>query len=80
MPVLLSVRQLGEKFACYLAGRKVSETTERRVATQWISDELRIERRRISRHSDVTGADVAAYRAGPAAKTVTVDGAEWRFS
>lgn len=80
MPVLLSVRLLGGKFACYLSGRKVAELAERRAATQWISDELRVERRRISRHSDVTGADVAAHRAGPAARTVTVDGAEWRFS
>lgn len=80
MPVLVSVRRIGEKFACYLAGRQVGELTERRVATAWASDELRHERRQISRHSEVTGADVAAYRADAGAQAVTVDGAEWRFA
>lgn len=80
MPVLVSVRQVGGKFVCYLAGQKVGEWEDRRVATAWASDELRTERRRISPRSEITGSDVAAYRADAGAQAVTVDGAEWRFA
>lgn len=80
MLVLISVRRIGSNFTCYLAGRKVGEWTERRVATAWASDELRHDRRRMSRHSDVTAADIAAHRAQAGGQAVTVDGAEWRFA
>lgn len=76
MSIVISARRgPGNTYAAFYRGRKVFDLVGPRAALEWLSEQIRRDGHVLSRHSDLTGADIAAYRAG---RVVVVDGARWR--
>ena len=76
MVVVISVRrEPGNTFAAFYRGRRVLDLIGPRAALEWLSEQIRRDGHVLSRHSDLTGADIAAFRAG---RLVVMDGAHWR--
>lgn len=64
-------------YATFYAGRKLLDPLGPRAALEWVSEQTRRPDHELSRHSDLTGADIAAFRAG---LVTVIAGQPWRVN